>query len=203
MSRSFLPAELSRGAFRTRTALQQGVSPKRLRAADLWTPTSGVRTRDIPITLLERVDAFSVAAPNEFAFSHVTAAQLLGMPLSYATEEDVRVHIITPTDANRVRRSLVCGHRGLETREVVTVHGFPVVCGADTWADLGELVGPGKPVGLDDLIVAGDAAANLMGSVSALKRGRGGAGPSAREGDTDLRPSQDSTAFGIRDGDPL
>ncbi|MGO4599267.1 hypothetical protein [Terrabacter sp. 2RAF25] len=125
---------------------------------------------EIPTTLLERAWAFAAAAPGEFAFAHATAARLLGIPLPYALEEDPHVHIVTRTDANRIRRGEVVGHRGLESREVTEVDGLPVVGPADTWADLGEYVGAGLPVGLDDLIVAGDAAANLLGEISPLKR---------------------------------
>ncbi len=105
-----------------------------------------------------------------FAFAHATAARLLGIPLPYALDEDPHLHIVTRTEANRVRRFEVVGHRGLESREVVEVDGLPVVGPADTWADLGEYVGAGRPVGLDDLIVAGDAAANLLGAIAPLKR---------------------------------
>ena len=165
-----LPIDLRSRPFRVSEARARGVSPARLRARDLWTPTAGVRTAEIPATHLDRVRAFAVAAPGDFAFSHVTAAQLLGMPLPYAVEEDCGIHIVTRTSANRIRRREVVGHRGLETRDVVLVHGLPVVAPADTWADLGEYIALGRPVGLDDAIVAGDAAANLCGGVEPLRR---------------------------------
>ena len=163
-----LPPQLVVRPFTTKEARALGVSPGRLRAADLWTPTSGVRSVALPSGLVARARAFAAAAPGEFAFSHVTAAQLLGLPLAYAIEEDCRLHIMSHTPANRMRRLRVVGHRGLESRRVVDVEGLPVVNPADTWADLGEYVGPGKPVGLDDLIIAGDVAARLAGSVRAL-----------------------------------
>ena len=165
-----LPPDLLSRPFRTSEALGRGVTPSRLRAGDLWTPTPGVRTADVPLTLVERACAFAAAAPRDFAFAHATAARLLGMPLPYALEEDPRIHIVTRTKDNRLRRGEVMGHRGLESRSVIEVHGLPVVGPADTWADLGEYVGSGLPVGLDDLIVAGDAAANLLGEVAPLKQ---------------------------------
>jgi hypothetical protein len=164
-----LPLDLRSRPFHVAEARARGLSASRLRAGDLWTPTRGVRTTGIPASLLERVRAFAVAAPGDFAFAHVTAAQLLGIPLPEAVEADGRVHIVTHTPANRIRRWEVVGHRGLETRQVVRLHGLPVVAPADTWVDLGEYVGPGRPVGLDDLIVAGDAAANLCGAVEPLR----------------------------------
>jgi hypothetical protein len=52
---------------------------------------------------------------------------------------------------------------------MVTVDGMQVVCPADTWVDMGELVGRGRPVGLDDLIVLGDACATRLGAVEPLR----------------------------------
>jgi hypothetical protein len=165
-----LPDDLTTRPFLASEALTLGLTRRRLRAQDLWTPTRGVRSAELPTTVLEQARSFAVAAPGEFAFSHVTAAQLLGIPLAYAVEADCLVHIVTSTAANRIRRPEVRGHRGLESREVVDVEGLPVVAPADTWADLGEFVGPGRPVGLDDLIVAGDAVANLVGGTEPLRR---------------------------------
>ncbi|WP_330472884.1 hypothetical protein [Terrabacter sp. C0L_2] len=102
--------------------------------------------------------------PVGSVFSHVTAAQLHGLPLSYAMEEDCRLHVTRPITSNRVRLPSVIGHRALHARRVVEIEGLPVVDLADTWVDLGELVGRGKPVGLDDLVVLGDACATRLGS---------------------------------------
>lgn len=164
-----LPHDLTNRPFLVAEALAMGLTRRRLKAQDLWTPTRGVRTKELPTTILERARVFASTAPDDFAFSHVTAAQLLDIPLPYAAEDDLLVHIVTPTAANRVRRAEVRGHRGLESREIVEVHGLPVVAPADTWVDLGELVGPGRPVGLDDLIVAGDAVANIVGDIAPLR----------------------------------
>jgi hypothetical protein len=135
-----------------------------LRSGRLWTPTRGVRAYERPSCLVDRLRVFAVAAPGDFAFSHVTTALLLGIPLPIEVEADARVHVMMRTPRNRERRRDVVGHRGLETRRMVHVEGLPVVAPADTWADLGELVGAGKPLGLDDIIVAGDVAARLAGS---------------------------------------
>lgn len=117
----------------------------------------------------ELARAISLVLPPEAAFSHLTAARLHGWPLSYAMEEDTRIHVIHRIDRPHLRRAGVVGHRALHTRETVTVEGLRVVGPADTWVDLGELVGRGKPVGLDDLIVAGDAAAMALGEVAPLR----------------------------------
>jgi hypothetical protein len=88
--------------------------------------------------------AFAVLPPLS-AFSHVTAAQLLGLPLSYAVTEDVRLHAVRPIAHAQTRIEGVVGHRFHRPREMVDIHGLRVVGPADTWVDLGELVGRGKP----------------------------------------------------------
>ena len=163
-----LPAGLSPMAFSVAEAAHLGLTPGRLRSG-LYLPTRGVRSVAPPVTLIERARIFAKAAPDGFALSHQSAAALLGLPLSYAMEHDDRLHIMTTTSWGRMRRDGVSAHRGLETREVVLVEGLPVVSAPDTWVDLGELVGRGKPAGLDDLIVAGDVAANIVGGTAPLR----------------------------------
>lgn len=165
-----LPPSLLARPFSVRDALGLGVTEDRLRGADLWRPTHGVRTTDPPLDLLERARAFAAASRWPFAFSHVTAALLLDVPVAEQMEADCQLHIMRGTVSNRMRRDEVCGHRGLEWRRTIYVHGLPVIDPCDTWVDLGEMVGAGKSAGLDDLIAAGDAVANLVGAVEPLTR---------------------------------
>ena len=67
-----------------------------------------------------------------------------------------------PTGRAVTRRAGCRGHRGLESREVVVCRGVRVVGAADTWCDLGELVG--RRLGVDDLVVAGDAVLGRLGA---------------------------------------
>ncbi|MEO7000083.1 MAG: hypothetical protein ABI112_18560 [Terracoccus sp.] len=100
--------------------------------------------------------------PKTASFSHLTAARLHGLPLSYAMEADERLHVVRPITQSRIRRADVVGHRACHPRSITSVDGLPVVDLADTWVDLGELVARGKPVGLDDLIGVGDAIATRL-----------------------------------------
>jgi hypothetical protein len=84
-------------------------------------------------------------------------------------EEDTRLHVVHDIDAAQIRRAGVVGHRALHPRATGMVDGLPVVGPADTWVDLGELVGRGKPVGLDDLIVVGDACATALDTTTPLR----------------------------------
>lgn len=161
--------ELPVGPFLRRDGVAQSVPQRVLDSPMLVRPTRGVRLFAVPRTLAERAAALLPALPKDAAFSHVTAAALLGLPLSYAMEQDERLHVSSRLDTRRMRRPGVVAHRCLHTRSRDTAEGLPVVGLADTWADLGELVGRGKPVGLDDLIVIGDAIATRLDSVRPLR----------------------------------
>ncbi|HZB66524.1 MAG TPA: hypothetical protein VE503_03815, partial [Ornithinibacter sp.] len=138
-----------------------GVRPTDLRAAGLHIPTRAVRCRDEPDCLRARVAAFSRALPADVAFSHVTAARLLDLPLPRQLVDDgADLHVMRDSARTRVRRSGCVGHRGLERRAVVEVDGVRVVEPADTWVDLGEVAGRG--IRLDDLVVAGDVVARRL-----------------------------------------
>lgn len=147
-----------------------GLSERQLRSIDLERPTTGVRTADAPVSLVERAEAFSLVMPADSAFSHFTAAQLWGIPLSARMADDDRLHIIHKGRDRRMRREGAVGHRGLEIRDTSLIGNLRVVGAADTWVDLGELTGLGNPVGLDDLIVAGDAVARILGDIDPLRQ---------------------------------
>ena len=154
--------------FTTAAGLAAGLPYRLLNSEAFCRPTRGVRASTPPEDLAARAQGALPVLKADAAFSHVTSALLHGLPLSYAMESDDRLHFIQAIDEPRTRRpGLVC-HRAHHHRVVVTVQGLRVVGLADTWVDLGELVGRGKPVGLDDLIVLGDAIATRLGSVQPL-----------------------------------
>lgn len=132
-----------------------------LRSLGLDRPTHSVRCRGRPEGTVERARAFAQALPPEAAFSHVTAAVLLGLPLPEALDADSVLDVMRPSARMPTRRKGCRGHRGLESREVVDVDGLRVVAIADTWCDLAELRNPA--LGLDDLVVAGDGAVTRLG----------------------------------------
>ncbi|MDC5697178.1 hypothetical protein OO014_07895 [Intrasporangium calvum] len=121
-----------------------------------------------PQDLLGRCRALAEELPADHAFSHTTAMRIHGLPMSYAMEEDDRIHVVRPITRSRIKQPGVVGHRALHPRQITTASGVRVVDLADTWADLGEMIGRGRPVGLDDTIVAGDAIATRLGSRTPL-----------------------------------
>jgi hypothetical protein len=120
--------------------------------------TQGVRSTTRPITTRERAGLFALALPADCAFSHITAAQLWGLPLPRSVEGQEELDVIRATGRGRVERHGCLGHRGGEARTIVTLQGLRVTSLADTWVDLGEVMGRGLDV--TDLLVAGDEVAN-------------------------------------------
>ena len=119
-----------------------------------------MRSLGPPEDLQGRARAFAAALPSDVAFSHITSARLLGLPLP-SRIVDSALHVMRSSDRTRIRRTGCRGHRGLETRGVEIVKGLRVVCGPDTWCDLGDLLTGLLTV--DDLIVIGDAILARLG----------------------------------------
>lgn len=159
-----LPPSLAEGPFSTSAALALGLPAGRLRRADLRHPTRGAHCRVAPGGLSELAAAFAVGLGDGAAFSHVTAALLWGLPLPADLEQRIGLDVITRSDAGQVHRAGCRGHRGVERREVVDLGGLRVVGLADTWCDLGDL--GRRRLDVDDLVVAGDAAATRINSIA-------------------------------------
>lgn len=156
----WLPRRLRAAAFTTATARDAGVPGWRLRQPHLVRPTRSIRAA-VPLTTpVERAQAFSLALPDDAAFSHVTAAQLWGLSLPWALEAQELLDVMRPSARTRVRRTGCVPHRGLERRSLAAVRRCKVTGLADTWVDLGECLDRG--LGLDDLIVIGDQAATRL-----------------------------------------
>lgn len=151
-----LPPELGE-AFAVRDARASGIPARRLRALDLDVPFRGARmfVRELPALdrfelreyeLRRRALAYLTVAPPDAAFSHVTAARLLGMPLP----ERLVVDSLDVTTAGQPpRRRGVRAHRSQDGRRIY-VGGFPVVAPERAWLQLASLLS------LEELIEAGD-----------------------------------------------
>lgn len=160
MGELVLPTALGGGAFTVREARAAEMRDTDLRVASLHVPTRGVRSLSATDELVARAHAFARALPEDVAFSHVTAARLLRLPLPRALETDDTLDVMRSSSHARIRRAGCHGHRGLERREVLDLGGLRVVALADTWCDLAEVSGRG--IGVDDLVVVGDVVANRL-----------------------------------------
>ena len=156
----WLPPELADGPFSIADATATVLPRWRLRHPGLHTPTRAVRMAEAPSSTRERAGAFAVALPDDAVFSHLTACQLWGLDLPRHLESQTELDVMRSSSRAQVRRRGCRGHRGLEHRSTVALRELRVTGLADTWVDLGELVGQG--VALDDLVVLGDQVATRL-----------------------------------------
>jgi hypothetical protein len=148
--RSPLPAELIGHAFSVKDGVAAGVTPSRLRGGDLGTPHRGVRAPVGERTHAQRRADYSVRLGVGEYFSHVTAAELFGVPLpEESLTGPIHVSVFRPQRAPQVR-GVVHHELTLRGQRVATVSGSPVIHPAFVWVQLAELLS------LDDLVVAGD-----------------------------------------------
>lgn len=156
-----LPEPLTSRAFRYNEAKELGESSGGLRRRGLHRVTHGVHMLTEPEEVRDRLAALLVGLPAGVAYSHHTARRLHGMPDVSGPRGAGTEHVIRATDTGPIRRSGVIGHRGLESRHLVERQGLPVIDAADTWCDFGELIRRDR-LSLADLVVLGDAAANVI-----------------------------------------
>lgn len=137
--------------FAVRQALVAGATRRRLRAADLQAPFWGIRSAPTQtLTTLDRCTAFMLRMPQNAVYSHVTAAQVYGMPLP-RRHEDGPLHVGTPDHRRPVRAVGVIGHRlQLRQGDCAHVRRLPVTSPERTWLDLGAVLS------LRELVAAGD-----------------------------------------------
>ncbi|KAB1647083.1 MULTISPECIES: hypothetical protein [unclassified Pseudoclavibacter] len=164
--------------FSVSQALACGVSPWRLRGADLYTPFRGVRAQGEAAELMhwqlpqhpnQHPSALSVQRQHELirtlahaysylltpdqCFSHSTAALLFGLPLPRLSHHDI--HLATTHPGRRPRVKGVRGHLLTPGTQRIVREWMPLVNVADTWASLAD------SLGLFDLVAAADAAVRI------------------------------------------
>ncbi len=148
-----------RAPFRVAEAIASGRSRGSLRSPALLAPTTGIRIAQGELSLVDRVTAYGMALPPDVAFSHLTAARLLGLPCP-STWPGPAEPLDVMRDSHRpaITRSGVRWHRGLESRQVLSVQGLRLVAPRDTWADLGSAWDLGTLVAAGDLLLRTGAA---------------------------------------------
>lgn len=147
-----LPTHLPPGLFTVRDALAAGVNGGRLRRRDLRRPTYGIRVASTcEDSLVGRARAFALALPDDVAFSHLTAARLLGLPTPRPWRVTEPLDVMRRSHRPPIERHGTAPHGGLELRSTLEAHGVLVTDPADTWLDLASILA------LDDLVAVGDA----------------------------------------------
>lgn len=120
-------------------ALANGVTPARLRGGDLAVPFHGVRSRSNPGTTLERARAYAPRLRATDVFSHITAAELVGLrgPEGWS---DPRLHVTVVAPDRAARATGVVGHQSDHALSTVVVDGLPVTAPVRTWLDCAALL---------------------------------------------------------------
>lgn len=172
--RSHLPRNLRAAPFTVASAREAGVSPSRLRAADLHAPTRGVRVlvegggkpdarepaprltaaermQRLRAVLLDDMRNIAPALTEQQFFSHESGLAALGTPLPYTAAERRAVHVSARRPHAQPQRYGVVGHR-LQVRESALrfARGLPIEHPARMWRQAASVWT------VDDLIVAGD-----------------------------------------------
>ncbi|WP_243400035.1 hypothetical protein [Arthrobacter glacialis] len=154
VARPQLPGSLPRRSFTFSEGLAAGATRSRLRAQDLSIPSRQIRVpRGKMQQLLDRVRPYT-ALCGSGCISHVTAAQLHGMPLPWFDDEIRTIHLTRPAHSAQARRRNVIGHNNaLEPEEIMMIDGVPVTTPARTFLDLGTLLGLNDLVAVADFLV--------------------------------------------------
>jgi hypothetical protein len=105
-------------------------------------------SRALPLTVHAMCQALLQALPDTAAFSHHTAAGLLGAPVRDV--EPLQV-VVAPESYRPRRRALQVHGRDLDAEDVVRHRGLPVTSGPQTWLDLAASTPS------DELVAIGDA----------------------------------------------
>lgn len=151
--RRSLPAGVAGRPFAVSDALQHGASRKQLRHTSLVRTAYGARALLPPATLTEAAQSLAVILPTPWAWSHETAAELLGLPLRRRWCPGAPLSVMRPNASGPVRRPQVQGRLGLERRATVPIAGMPVISPWTTWRDLAARLPR------DELVILGDALA--------------------------------------------
>lgn len=151
VARPQLPEYLARRSFTFSEGLAAGATTSRMRAMDLTIPSREIRVpRGQQQSLLDRVRPYVSLCGNGY-ISHVTAAQLHGMPLPWFDDEIKTVHMSRPAGSRQSRRKHITGHSiRLYEGDVMYIDGVPVTTPARTFLDLAAILT------LDDLIAVAD-----------------------------------------------
>lgn len=155
--RTELPRSLSPDGFTVAEARQAGVTRKRLYSTDLAAPFHGVRVAaGHPTGIWDLARAYATTMPTGQFFSHVTAAQLLGMPLPRYATRDASLHVSVVAPDRAHQGAGITGHTVGVRPELWLVGGLTVQNPVSTWCELAPVLG------IDDLIALGD---HLLGVV--------------------------------------
>ncbi|AMB57536.1 hypothetical protein AWU67_00185 [Microterricola viridarii] len=156
-----IPARLAGRAFSRSDAAAAGLGRDRFNGPDLQRSFRGVRSTGLDLTrTLDRARAYSARMSPHHAFSHLTAAELLGIPLPWATRQHTELHVSAPLGQPAPRVRGVAGHRGdAVAAAVVMSDGLRVLPPITVWCQLATVLNH------TSMVIAGD---HLLGGAFPL-----------------------------------
>lgn len=154
VARAQLPGRLTRRSFTFEEGLAAGVTTSRMRSKDLTIPSREIRVpRGQQQSLLERVRPYASLC-SKGCISHVTAAQLHGMPLPWFDHQIKTVHVSRTAGSRQPRRKHVTGHSlCLSNDDVMVIDGVPVTTPARTFLDLCTILSLDQLVAVADYLI--------------------------------------------------
>ncbi|MGH1549133.1 hypothetical protein ACRAWB_08160 [Leifsonia poae] len=162
--------------FSTLDAGRHGLTPAQLRSPRLVRPIRGIRISVESDGFHARLEAFAAHRPTDFAFSHTTAARLLGFPLPLDCGPEI--HVSVPAGARAPVISGYVGH-ALKRWSVIEAGCFPVTPPEQTWLDLATMLRHEDVVIAADYLLSGNPSLTTIDrlrSMLAASAGRRGAG---------------------------
>jgi hypothetical protein len=105
---------------------------------------------DDAIDVRERLQLLATVLPSDAAYSHLTAAHLLGAHVNAPSKQHVA---LTPRRVLPQRADVVVHARHLLPADVVEVDGLRVTSGAQTFLDLAEHLPPAELVAVGDALM--------------------------------------------------
>lgn len=151
-----LPRRFSAAPFSVANAIAAGLSPKQMRRADLDRPFRGIRSFGHDLTQLDNLcRTYAVHMLPTHAFSHVTAARLLGLPLPWRLERQTELHVSAAAPGRAPQVTGVVGHQ-FSDASVIVHRGVRVTGPEATWVALAPMLDLADLVAVGDCLVAGD-----------------------------------------------
>ena len=134
--------------------LAAGATRSHLRSTELSAPSRGIRVpRGKEQGLLDRIRPYIALDPSA-CISHVTAAQLHGMPLPWFDDQIRTIHLTNPAKGSQPRRRGVMGHTtDLERFEIRYLDGVPVTTPARTFLDLATILTLNQLIAVADFLI--------------------------------------------------
>lgn len=149
-----LPLSIAKVPFTLEGALGRGLSPRRTRASDLWTPSRGIRVpKGADFQLLDSCRTLTEVTPNGI-ISHLTAARIHGFHLPWRCEEQNLFDVARCIGEGRPRRKGVHGRElELGRRDVVICSGVRTTTTQRTLLDIAALLTIEELVTIADQLV--------------------------------------------------